>query len=136
MPFQSGATKNVKFTVSGGALIAYSITEHSWEELVDKLDITSTSHAGIQAILAGIFRGTGSVKAVLNTDAGNMPWVAANGIRAGNNGVFQFFVSSTLYFSVPAMVMKVKYSSQVAGKIEWAGDIELNAEAGTYAYPS
>jgi hypothetical protein len=136
MPFQSGLTKNVKFTVSGGALISYSIVEHSWEEAVDKLDITSTSHAGIQALLAGIFRGDGMVKAILNTDAGNMPWVAANGIRAGNNGVFQFFVSTTLYFQVPAMVVKVKYSSQVAGKVEWAGDISLNAEAGSYAYPS
>lgn len=86
--------------------------------------------------MAGVLRGDGRVKAVLNTDAGNLPWQAANGVRAGNNGSMQFFVGPALAFVVPCLVVEVNYTSQVAGKVEWEGSVKLNAEAGAYSYPS
>ncbi len=136
MPYQAGKDKNIKFTVAGGSEITYDITEHSWKEMIDALDITNTSHAGIQALLAGIFRGDGKFKAVLNTDATKMPWQSANGLRAGNNGVVKFYVGTALFYSVPCMVVDAEITSQVAGKVEWAVSVKLNAEAGTYSYPS
>lgn len=136
MGWEAGKDKSVKFTVAAGVEFTYSVIEHAWKETIDALDITSSGHAGTQALLAGIGRGDGRVKANLNTDAGKMPWVAANGIRAGNNGVLKVYVGSALFFTIPAMIKEVNYMIVIANKIEWEAIVGLNAEAGTYAYPS
>lgn len=134
MGWIAGKSLSTVFTVSGGGAVTFSVIEHSWKELVDKIDITSSGHAGVQATLAGILRGDGRVKCHLNDS--NVPWLAATGVRAGNNGVFRFYVGSALFFTVPAMVLEVNYTSAVAGAVDWEGGVTLNSEAGTYAYPS
>lgn len=136
MPFQAGKDKLVKFTVDGGGEWTIMFQESSWKEAIDKLDVTSSNHSGIQALLAGIFRGEGRVKGVLNSDAGYIPWVAAQGIRAGNKGVMKFYQTTSLFFQVPCLVTDVEYTVQIAGKVEWAGSVSLDAIAGSYAYPS
>ena len=136
MAFIPGYDKSVLFTVSGGSEITYSITEHSWKEAVDALDITSSGHAGLQALMSGILRGDGRVKANLNIGSTFTPWVAANGIRAGNVGVMKFYVGVALFFQVPVLIKEVSYMSQVAGKVEWEASVGLNVEVGSYAYPS
>jgi hypothetical protein len=57
-------------------------------------------------------------------------------LRAGTNGVLLVYVSAALFFTVPCMVVEVPYTSQVAGVVEWECNVKLNAEAGTYTYPS
>jgi hypothetical protein len=136
MAFEAGKNKSVLFTVSGGSEITYSVIEHSWKEAVDALDITSSGHAGIQALLAGIFRGDGRVKCKLQTGGTQQPWSAANGIRAGNNGVMKFYWGTALFHQVPALIKEVSYMSTVASAIEWEANVGLNAEAGTFANPS
>lgn len=134
MAWIAGKSLSVIFTVTSGSPVTFSILEHAWKEAIDALDITSSSHAGVQALLAGILRGDGRVKCVLNDS--NTPYLSATGVRAGNNGVMKFYVGASVFFTVPCMIVEVNYTSQVAGKVEWEGTVKLNAEAGTYSYPS
>lgn len=131
--FQAGFNKSPTFLVSGGgAAITLNVTGHTWAEMIDALDITHTGTGGVQALLAGIFRGDGNIKG--NVDAAILP--STFFIRAGFNGLFGIPLGSPTPFVVPAMIVKVNYQSLVEGKVEFNFDIKLNALAGNYTYPS
>ncbi len=60
--FQAGFNKKVTWTPAGGGLVTFNVTEHSWQEKIDKLDVTHSGSAGIQYLLAGILARRGLVQ--------------------------------------------------------------------------
>ncbi len=134
MSFQAGYNKGISFQPTGGAVNAYAVTGHSWSEFVDKIDITHTGTGGIQALLSAVLRGDGNVKA--NIDSAMIISNPANGIVPGQNGILNFYYYAggangvgNNPFSVPCMVIKVNYKSEVAGKTEYDFDVSLNTLA-------
>lgn len=136
MALQAGYDKAALFKLDGAAgYTTLAITGHSWKEAIDKLDVTDSSHSGTQALLRGIFRGTGNVKAVYNNTSA--PHSAAPGIKAGANGKMQFQTGLGNGFEVPCMITEVQYQSEVAGKVEYSFTVDLNVLSGNglYVYP-
>jgi len=136
MPFQAGYDKWAAWKVSGaGAATLLQVTDHSWKEAVDKLDVTHTGSEGIQALLAGILRGNGTVKAKYNSDA--MPHGAPT-IKAGYRGQLQLYLGGATPFYIPGMITEVQYQSAVAGSVEYQFTVELDhnaiAVSGSYQY--
>lgn len=140
MGFQAGYNKGAIWRLAtAGAGTTLRITDHSWAEAVDKLDVTHTGTGGLQALLAGIFRGQGTVKANYDTD--RMPHATAPGIRAGLRGELQLDLGGADPFIIPAMITKVNYQSQVQGKVEYSFDVEFDFNAiadgaAAYSYPA
>lgn len=132
--WEAGKNTKVMFLVSGGSNTALQVTDHSWAEMIDAIDITHTGSGGVQALLAGILRGDGNVKA--NFDSAAKYYSTAPGVNAGASGVFQLFMNGTLYYSVPAMIKKVNTAKPVAGAVSYDFDISMNSEAGAYAKPA
>lgn len=132
--FVAGYTAPFKTTPSGGSEQTIQVVSHSWQEMVDKIDITHTGSGGLQALLAGIFRGTGNVKAFLDSSA--KYYATTVGIRAGTNALLKHYVTSSLSYTVPGMIVKVNSAVAVNGGVEYDFDFELNSEAGTFSYPS
>jgi len=101
--------------------------------MIDKLDVTHTGTLGIQALLAGILRGDGNVKA--NFDNAQVPSTSPPFIRAGAGGLIDFYLGASTPFTVPCLITKVNYQSTVEGKVEYDFDVSLNSLAGNYVYP-
>ena len=149
MAFQVGYNKKVTWTTaaglvfpgqsglsSSGGTATINVTEHSWSEMIDKLDVTHSGSAGIQALLAGILRGDGNVKA--NCDDAQIITSITSSIVAGINGIMSFFlyaVSSNAYV-VPAMIQKVNFKSVVSGVASYDFDVSLNGLAGAMVRPA
>ena len=138
MPFEAGYNKWAAWKVSGaGAASLLQVTDHTWKEAVDKLDFSHTGSEGIQALLAGLLRGTGTVKAKFNSTT--MP-SGAPSIKAGNRGQLQLFLGGALPFYIPGMITEVQYQSAVAGAVEYQFTVELDhnaiAVSGSYQYPA
>lgn len=138
MSFTPVAGKSLarSWTVSGGSSIALTVTENSWQESVDKIDVTNSTSAGVQMLLAGILRGAGSIKAVLDSDTGKGFYLAAVGIRAGNKGVFVHTMSTGNAFSVPGLITTVNSIVAIAGAVLYDFNLELDGLSGSYTYPS
>lgn len=135
MPFQAGKYRSVTWKYSGaGAAFTLNVTGHTWDEAIDKLDVTSTGHLGVQALLPGILRGDGSVRA--NVDSTYVVTNVTGNVRifAGQNGLLTFDFGYGTPFTVPAMITKVHHQSEVAGKCEYSFDVSLNKDASVTAY--
>jgi hypothetical protein len=139
--FQAGFNKGVSFQPTGGVNTAINITKWDWEEQIEKIDISHTGTAGLQALLAGLLRGTGNVEAFF--DSANLPWAAAPSIKSGQNGVITFNLGSpNTQWIVPSLVVKVHAQSEVAGGVKYNFDVELNCLCGvnqaftSYVYPT
>lgn len=100
------------------------VTGHSWQEMIDRLDVTSSVHGGIQSLIAGIFRGEGNIKGYINTSI--YPWAFPYLIRAGSNGTLFVDFGSATPFSVSAMVVKVHSQHAIEGRVEFDFDCALN----------
>lgn len=135
MAFQSGKDKYVTFQYTGaGAAATLDVTGHSWDEAIDKLDVTSTGHSGVQALLGGVLRGAGTVKANLNSSTVVTSTTGTIRLLAGQWGLLKFYYGYTEPFTVPCMVTKVHHQSEVTGKVEYSFDVELNKDASATAY--
>jgi hypothetical protein len=134
--FLAGYDKKVTWTPTAGALATFNITEHSWEEAVEKLVTTHSGTAGIQYLLAGVLSGKGNFKA--NLDDAQLVSNSTISIRAGTNGVMNFyaFASGSNPWTVPCMIISVPVKSVVMGLVSYECNVELNGVAGTYARPS
>lgn len=133
MPFQAGWDKGATFTITGGAEGALCITGHSWEETVDKLDVSSTCTGQGQALIAGVFRGDGTVKANLNTSL--HPNVVAS-VAAGVKGILKLRVGSTgVFLQIPCMITKLRWASEHAGLVTYEFDVSLDLLSGSYIRP-
>jgi hypothetical protein len=133
----NGYTCPVKFTLSGGSEITLQVTDHSWREMVDSIDITHTGSGGIQALLAGIFRGDGSVTAFQDTTGSGTKFYATTvGVRAGAKGVLKHYITSALFYTIPCMITEVTSQSPVAGGVSYSFNVSLDSESGTFTYPS
>jgi len=136
MSFLAGYDKKVTWTPAGGALATFNVIEHSWEDAIEKLDITHSGTAGVQYLLAGILRGKGSFKA--NLDSTVIITNATYAIIAGQKGVMNFyqFASGANPYIVPGMIISVPFTSSVPGLVAYTANIELSGDAGTYTRPS
>src|SRR6202011_2235142 len=86
--FVPGYSQAASWQATGaGAATTLNITSHSWQEEVDKLDVTHSGSAGVQALLAGIGRGSGTIEA--NYDAAAIPSNTPPNIKAGAKGVLR-----------------------------------------------
>lgn len=100
--------------------------------MVDKLDVTHTGTAGVQALLAGIFRGDGNFKG--NVDTSFMIWGSPPTIVAGATGQLTFSVGSFSRWSIPLLVHELNVQSAVEGKVEYDFNASLSILAGSQVY--
>lgn len=131
MGFRAGYNSPVTFRPDGqNETATLNVTGHSWSEMVDKLVADHSGTGGLQALLAGVLRGDGNVKA--NMDAAAYPWASPLPfIRAGVNGVISFYYGA--FYAVPCMVIKINKQSEVNGLIVFDFDVSLNCLAGSGA---
>lgn len=116
-----------------GTTTSIQITEHTWKEQVEKLDVTASGMGGLQALLAGIFRGEGQVKGNVNTAL--VPWANPPFIVAGANGMLVLGLGTNVSgFSIPGMITEVSEQDQVAGVVNYTFNVALNFLAGTGVY--
>jgi hypothetical protein len=132
----AGKTLSRVWTPSGGSAATLAVIENSWQEAVDKVDVTNSTSNGEQALLASILRGSGSIKAVLDSDTGKAFYLAAIGIRAGGKGTFTHTMSTGNAYSIPAMIVSVNSVVAIAGAVMYDFTIELDSLSGTYTRPS
>jgi hypothetical protein len=134
MTFVHGKNLPLTWTPAGGTSITLNLTEHPWQEQVDKADVTGSGNSGVQALLGGILRGSGSMKGFLDTDTPY--YLAAQNIRAGINGVIKHYISASNFFVIPVMIVQVNSIVAVNGAVAYDAGVELNSLAGTYTYPT
>lgn len=138
MAFTPVAAKSLArtWTPSGGSSASLAVIEDSWQEAVDKIDVTNSTSGGGQALLAGVLRGTGTVKAILDSDTSKAFYLTAINIRAGAKGVLTIPMSSGNVLSVPGMITGVTSTRAMAGSVMYEFTVELDTLSGTYTYPS
>lgn len=136
MAFIAAFNKGVKWTPSAGAQASLNVTEHSWAEMIDAIDVTHSGSGGVQALLASILRGEGNVSAF--SDDAQVISNAAINIIGGASGVMLFYhyAAAGNPFTVPAMIIKVNWKTPIANGCQYNFDVKLNSIAGTYARPS
>lgn len=125
MPFVPGFVCGAAATPIGRPLWVLNVTGHSWKEIVDILDVTSTLHNGIQALIAGILRGDGTVKGFIDSTV--YPWNAP--IRAGVNALMALSVGGLGSITIPGLIGEVGEQSAVEGKCEYNFAFKLNVLA-------
>jgi hypothetical protein len=131
----SGHANPIQFQAVGqGQVATLNITGHTWDEEVLRHIITHTGSGGIQARLAGVLDGKGTVQA--DYDGGLPPYLNPPLIVAGVSGLMLFYVTPQKAFQVPMIIAKVHYESAVQGKVSWSMDVEMNSQAGVYLRPS
>lgn len=139
MAFQAGFNKYASFQASGaGKATTLDIIGWSDAEEVDKLDVTHTGSAGQQAVIAGVFRVNGNVKA--NWDSAAVPTTDPPKIRAGVKGVLRCSLdASLLMLTIPIMITKINHQSEVNGIVQYNFDYTLDQIIGAsmvpFAYP-
>lgn len=137
MAFLVGYDKKASWLILGGAgPVALNITEHSWSAMVDKLDVTHTGTGGVQAVLAGILRGDGNVKAN-SDDAVIISNIANVGIVPGASGTLYLYhyAAASNPFVIPGTILRVNYKSVVNGVANYDFDVCLNRLLGVYTPP-
>lgn len=131
--YEAGKNYGCTWTPSGASSVSLNVTEHSWMEQVDKIDVTNTGSGGLQALLAGILRGTGTVKAFF--DSANPQYTSGTGlIRAGNKGRLTHTVASGKSYGIPALITQVTTTVPVAGGVTFEFQIELDVSSDTVGY--
>src|ERR1041384_805735 len=134
MAFRQGYDLGATFKLDGaGTATTLNITAWSWAEEVMKLVTTHTGSAGIQAVLAGILDGEGSVEA--NVDIAALPNAAAPGIIAGAKGTITFNTGTSVVYSIHVMVTQVPWKSSVNGLLQYSFNVTLDSTTGTYVRP-
>lgn len=148
MSFKAGFNLGASFTPAGGALTgvngggstsktgAGQITGWDWKESVDVLDVTHSATAGIQAVIAGVFRGEGNLKC--NMDSAALLWATAGGaIIAGTKGVINLNANTpNTDWVIPIMIKEMHGKSEVAGKVELDFSIVIDELSGSYVRPT
>ncbi len=135
MSFLVGYNKKVTWNPGPGP-ITLNVTEHTWSEWLNKLDVTHSGSGGICALLGSYLMGDGNVKA--NSDDGQVITNASINIRAGATGTVNFyhFALGANPFQVPCLIHKVNFKTIVSGVCSYDFDCSLNGLAGTYVLPS
>lgn len=130
--YWSGRASPVKFKYGSNSEQTLNVVDHTWRESIDKIDITHTGHSGIQALIGSIVRGTGNVKAFLDTTTHVCYWDSgyAN-IRAGVQGQLKHYLTTTILFTIGVLITEVNSMVPVAGGVSYDFTVELNAEANT-----
>lgn len=135
MSFIAGYNKGVTFRPSGaGGFTTLNVTGWSWKDTGEKLDVSHTGSFGQQALIAGLQRGQGNVTA--NLDTVQIPSTNPPNLRFGTKGVITFDEGGATNWQVPIMITAVNYKSEVAGKVEYNFDVELDQISGTLTYPT
>lgn len=134
--FVSGHKNFVSF---GSVSNVVHVTQSSWDEEINLINVTNSAtnqtfgsnpgNIGIAAKLANVLDGRGTVQMFLDLLA--PPYGASLNLIPGASGAWYFFVdgSNNLYFSIPIIVRRIHYESQVMGGVQWSTDVELNALA-------
>jgi hypothetical protein len=131
MAFVPGYDKYMAFELTGqGTATQFNVTGWDEKESITDLDVTHTGTAGITARIRGLLDNAGTVD--LNFDTSVIPWTQSNQIRAGNKGVFTFFMGTTNPFLIPAIITEVGSKSVVNGLVTVNIAFKLDALSGTY----
>ncbi len=136
MPFVAGKDNSVEWKPAGAnSFITLNQFRRSWRESNEGTDVTSSIHGGVQAVLATILRGEGSVS--FHTHTAQMPYTSSNLIRAGLNGILRIShngLGSTQ--NIPVLITSVDYQNEIAGGCDHTFTVKLNQEAATVAEPA
>jgi hypothetical protein len=132
MTKQAGWSQTVTFQKTGaGAPVTLDITDCSWEESVEDIQVPGSLSLGVMQRIAGILEGGGSIEATLNS--ASLPHSAAPGIRAGVHGVLTITTGSVAPFTIPIMITRVRYRFAMRGAYVYGLDVGLDGASGTYA---
>lgn len=126
MAFTAGYSEQTTFALDGGSAVTLSVTDHTWDEMVEELRTTHTGSGGVTSRIPGVFDGNGSVKA--NVDTVAYPWAASPGIRSGNKGVITMETGTASPFSIHVMITKIHIqSSNPDGLVNYSFDYALDS---------
>lgn len=140
--FVSGHNNPVQFQLLGQAAETLNVTGSSWDEEINAIDVTHSGSGGIQALLANILRGNGTVNADYDLLVRSPYFFPIPQIRPGVSGLFAFYVlgpvgaAGNRFFTIPCMIIKVHWETQVAGKVSYSFDVRLSSIVGNYLYPA
>ena len=127
---RAGKTYGVTWTPDGGSTATLNVTDHSWSEMVDAIDVTTTGAAGVQSLLAGILRGEGTVKAFLDISADSTTFLGSTqAIVAGQNGSMVHLLgtnTNNISYTVPCMITRVNSAVPVNGAVNYEFTVQLN----------
>lgn len=131
----AGKSQGVTWTPSGGSSTTLNVTDHTWSETIDAIDVTHTGAAGVQTLLAGILRGEGTVKAFLDSGASSTTFLGTTQqIIAGTNGALLHTLGTNLKYTIPCMITRVNSAVPVNGGVNYEFTVQLNDLAGTGTY--
>lgn len=132
--FVAGKTIGCTWTISGSTT-TLNVTDHTWAEMVDAIDVTHTGTSGVQSLIAGVLRGEGTVKGNLDVTSASTAFGSTTvGIIAGTNGVLTHSLSSGCSYTIPAMIVRVNSAVPVNGAVNYEFTVQLNEGASTVTY--
>jgi hypothetical protein len=147
--FVSGHANPVVFQVLNQSAMPLNITGWSGDESVTTLICTHSGSGGVAARIPNVLDGKWTVTADLDLLVPaylNPPFIAAG--VSGNIFLYVAPPQGNLVpggigvpagppraFNVPCIIQKVHWESQVAGKVSYAFDVEMNSLTGVYLRP-
>jgi hypothetical protein len=132
--FAPGYAGKSNFTPTGGAATDINILGWDWQEEIGDLETTHSGSGGVEERIAGILKGKGAVQA--NYDLANQHHKTPPNINSGVKGVLKLYVSASLFYQIPIMILNVPIKSAVAGKVEFSFSYGLSGDSGTYLKPA
>jgi hypothetical protein len=107
-----------------------NITSWTWEERVKELITTHSGTVGVEAMIAGILSGEGTIEANLQSDA--IFHTGTNAVRAGMKGAIGLAAGLSSPFAIHCMVTRVNWKSVVDGLVSYNFNVKLDATSGSY----
>ena len=132
--YQAGYNKGVTFNPAAAGAVSINIQSYDWAEEVDALDVTHTGTSGVQALLPGVLRGECNIEA--NYDSDQVPSGTSLSLTGGVKGVIVATLSSGKTITIPVMVVRVNYRSEVAGIVRYSFTARLDSIAGSLTRPT
>ena len=132
--FVSGHANSFQWQILGQSNQTLNVTASTWDEEINAIDVTHSGSGGVEARLANILRGRGTVNADFDLLA--PPYLNPPQILSGFSGIGYFYVSPTRNFQIPSMILKVHWENPILGKVSYSFDIGLNSLAGQYIRPT
>lgn len=134
MAYVPGKALVTTWTPSGGSSYTIPVLDDNGDDGGDVLDATNTTHAGEQAVMAGIHRVTKNVKFLLDTAA--PLFTATRNIKFGAKGTLSTEFSSGNAESLPCMISRVGRSRACNGLVTIDVTVVSDAITGSMTYPS
>ena len=134
MPFLTAFGNRVMIKPRGSSgYTEVAIFGHNHNESDEGHDVTSSVHQGMQALVASILRGGGTIRGhIRDADVANnpaYPWVTNIVIVAQGTGIIKLEYADRQAFQIAYFISNVEYTNETAGGTDFAATFKFNAEA-------